>query len=42
VLKASFMSSDESVIEDSNSDSNSEEDQTKSSSAKKLIRHKLP
>ena len=39
------MSSDESVIEDSdnsNSDSNSEEDQDKSSTAKKLIRHKLP
>ena len=39
------MSSDESVIEDlgsSNSDSNSEEDQDKSSTAKKLIHHKLP
>ena len=39
------MSSDESVIEDSdnsNFDSNSEEDQDKSSTAKKLIRHKLP
>ena len=44
VLKASFMSSDESMIEDSDnySDSNSEEEQTKSTAAKKLIRHKLP
>lgn len=44
VLKAAYMSSDESAIEydDLNSDSNSEEDQNKSSTAKKLICHKLP
>ena len=45
VLKASFISSDESLVEDSdnsNSGSNSEEDDEKSSTAKKLICHKLP
>ena len=45
VPKASFMSSDESMVEDSdnsNSGSNSEEDEDKSSTAKTLIRHKLP
>ena len=41
VLKSSFMSSDESLVEDSdnsNSGSNSEEDKDESSTAKKLIR----